>query len=345
MNSEDDLQVPKQISPCCGGGRKRWLRVVLVLFIVAMIAGEMFARFYLGLGDPPLSIVDEQLEYRFKPGVYHRFGKTISYNIFSMRSGPVTPQKLDANSLRVLVLGDSVINGGALTDDRDLATTRLQRDLSHSLKRPVFVGNISAGSWGPPNQFAYLKKFGWFDADAIVLVLSSHDGADAQEYVSLVGSASFPDTAPSFALVELISRYSGLGKWFAVAPSDALDVPGGATSESLIPARQAQCRAAILAILNESKTRGVPAYVALHTTRDEIAGTPDSNREIILQAAKDAGVLVIDMSGAFADSLKTGKDPYRPGDNVHPNEIGQQLIADALKPILLKSLQASVEKP
>ena len=107
-----------------------------------------------------------------------------------------------------MLIGDSVVNGGAQTDDSQLATTLLQNRLHDELHRPVYVGNISAGSWGPPNELAYMQRFGWFDADVAVIVLSSHDYADAPTFEPTIDvHPSYPSHPPFSALEELIVRY------------------------------------------------------------------------------------------------------------------------------------------
>lgn len=70
-------------------------RRLIVLAAAAMLGvvavAELFSRFALGLGDPPLTLRDAEIDYLFAPGVYRRFGNLISYNIFSMRADEVTP--------------------------------------------------------------------------------------------------------------------------------------------------------------------------------------------------------------------------------------------------------------
>ena len=104
------------------------------------------------------------------------------------------------------MIGDSVINGGALTDDRELATRIAQERLAADLERPVWVGNVSAGSWGPGNQLAYLRKFGTFDADVAIVVLSTHDIADVPDFAPDLGP-DFPERPPMLALEEAVDRY------------------------------------------------------------------------------------------------------------------------------------------
>jgi hypothetical protein len=98
----------------------------LAALIVVAMAGEVVARTWLGLGDPPLSITDPEIEYLSKPGTYHRFGNRIFVNTHHMRSAEFPARRQSPNEVRVMVLGDSVVNGGGLTDQADLATARMQ---------------------------------------------------------------------------------------------------------------------------------------------------------------------------------------------------------------------------
>src|SRR3954463_15217436 len=111
--------------------RRKKIGVTLVALLVVLAALEMFCRFFLGLGDPPLSRPDPEMEYMFVgPRTYHRFGNSIVYNSFSMRSREFDARRKDPDELRIMVCGDSVINGGALTDQKNIVTERLERHLS-----------------------------------------------------------------------------------------------------------------------------------------------------------------------------------------------------------------------
>ena len=186
----------------------KWRRSLLAgMFLFASVALlELFARIALGLGDPPLTQRDPGIDYLFVPGTYHRFGNTIHYNSFSMRADEISPTKQNPDELRVLVMGDSVLNGGALTDDQDLATFIAQQRLRERLGRPVWVGNVSAASWGPGNLLAYADRFGWFDADVVIFLLSSHDVRDVPGFQADLGP-NFPLSRPSLALTEGLTRY------------------------------------------------------------------------------------------------------------------------------------------
>ncbi len=72
-------------------------------------------------------------------------------------------------------------------------------------EKKIVVGNISAGSWGPGNWLAYAEEYGFFDADVIVLVISSHDIEDNPTYQKL-NQYTHPTRRPIFALWEGLVR-------------------------------------------------------------------------------------------------------------------------------------------
>jgi hypothetical protein len=185
--------------------RKRILRG-LAIVALALGIGDVFSRFVLGLGSPPLSIAHPKIEYMFKPNQdVQRFGNRVLIKAYGMRTADFARVK-PVGEFRVMVFGDSVLNGGSLTDHADLATTLLTDKLTIFLDSPVVVGNISAGSWGPGNWLAYAREYGFFDADVVVLVISSHDIADNPTFAPL-DPHTLPQVPPFSALTEGITRY------------------------------------------------------------------------------------------------------------------------------------------
>lgn len=181
------------------------IHIIILAIIVVIASGELFARYYLGLGTPPLSIAHPKIEYMFKPNQdIYRFGNHIIINNYGMRTFPFHKQPA-ANEFRIMIFGDSVLNGGSLTDHTQLATTILQKKLA-KIERKVLVGNISAGSWGPGNWLAYAKEYGFFKANVIVLLISSHDYTDNPTFQPL-NKNTHPTKTPVSALIEGITRY------------------------------------------------------------------------------------------------------------------------------------------
>jgi glycosyltransferase involved in cell wall biosynthesis/lysophospholipase L1-like esterase len=327
---------------------RRWSRawltwVALGVPLLALACGEGFARLWLGLGDPPLSVADPDIEYLFKPGEYHRFGNTIRINSHHMRSDEMADTKSDPRELRVLVMGDSVINGGGLTDQRDLATEILRTRLAAETGRPVAVGNVSAGSWGPGNLLAYVRKFGLFDADMVFIVLNSDDVGDNPTGRPLVGvDPAFPDRSPPLAIVEGFSRYL-LPRLRAGGRPGAVPPPAPAAEPPGVSAEAAERSFRDLAALVERVRAACPmVIIVLSPKRGEAMGAGSPGRDAIRRFAAETGLRLIDVSDAFGEAIGRGEDPYRPGDPIHPNELGQRLIAGAILPILLGGITSPI---
>lgn len=326
-------------SPRMPSRMRRLLVCGAAILLVLLISGELFCRFYLGLGDPPLSVADSKIEYLCKPGSYHRFGNHFFVNQYFMRSGPLSKAKTDPSELRVMVVGDSVINGGGQTDDSQLATSLLQNRLHAALGRPVYVGNISAGSWGPPNELAYLERFGLFEADCLVLVVSSHDYADAPTFEPIVGvHPSYPDHAPLLALQELVARY--------IIPriTHSHDAPEPGTVAAKTPGKKdvEWCLESTRQIIRMGQEHGISVIVAQHMERGEL--DPNAHEHIghilLGNAIRDEHIEPVQLGPAFKQAVDAGLNPYR--DYIHPNPIGQKLIADTLYPYIYQDLKNNI---
>lgn len=317
--------------------RRRWLWRLLVLALILLIAGELVARFVLGLGDPPLLMADPQIEYLFRPSQdCQRNGNRIRYNAYSMRSEDFPARKTNPAELRVMVIGDSIINGGNPTDQSQLATTVLGPMLNSQLSRPVVVGNISAGSWGPGNQLAYVRKFGLFDADVVLVVVSSHDVSDVPEFGPLIG----PTEKPFSALTEGLTRYSfgDLLHWIKGSP------PAPASPAEAPPqTRPAQDRDRGLTdfrdLLATCRAAGARIAVLQHLELREVQQQPDEGYVLLRSAAEGLGVRCFDLGPAFKAEIARGASVYR--DHIHPNAAGQRLLANAMRDAVMSLLADS----
>ena len=66
-----------------------------------------------------------------------------------------------------------------------------------------------------------------------------------------------------------------------------------------------------------------------HVERRELeSGSLKPGAARIEEVCEAVGVTAVTMEPYFRRSLTRGHDPYR--DNIHPNQLGQQLIAEAL---------------
>ncbi|MFD1145337.1 hypothetical protein ACFQ4C_29695 [Larkinella insperata] len=146
----------------------------------------------------------KEFEYIHKPNqdlkIYRNRFVT---NEFSMRSDPINKE----DTLVVLLIGDSVVNGGNQVDHKDLASTILEQRLRKDLNATIRVLNISSYTWGPDNIYAYLKKYGTFNADLIVMVNNSGDAFDNMTFKKVVGvKSSMPSDNYALASFKLFKK-------------------------------------------------------------------------------------------------------------------------------------------
>jgi hypothetical protein len=209
------------------------VKVVLVISLVVVIGLfvviEIGLRSLFGFGNPLIYIPDEQIGYLLAPNQRtRRFGHRIEINQYSMRSEPIqkTPS---ASTQRLLLLGDSIVNGGWWTDQDNTISSLLVRSLSDSVTsnlQQVEVLNASANSWGPRNELAYLQKFGSFNAQAVVLLINTDDLFATSPTALPVGrDRNYPDKKPPLALVELFQRY--VSKQTPIPELEAVQNEGG----------------------------------------------------------------------------------------------------------------------
>jgi hypothetical protein len=197
-----------------------WL-VILVVLVGLLLLLEVGLRLLVGLGNPLLYRADEEIGYLLAPNqCVRRFGNRITINEYSMRSPTITRTR-PASVLRVLLLGDSIANGASWTDQAQTISARIttqlelvireastqNRTLQNTFER-VEVLNASANSWGPRHELAYLKRFGTFEAQVVVLLLNTDDLFAAAPTSEPVGrDRNYPDRKPTCALAEAFNRY------------------------------------------------------------------------------------------------------------------------------------------
>jgi hypothetical protein len=247
-----------------------------------------------------------------------------------MRADDFPPQKSRPNELRVLVVGDSIVYGGVRIDQSQIDTEILKRDLQDKLKVPVVVGNASAKSWGPPNELAFLKRFGTLDADVVILELSSHDYADAPTFVPVVGiSADYPNKKPLLAMADLIETYV-LPRYFHFHQT-----PAG-VDKTLINTAQserdiAECRDAERAFFSYARTHHAKVVLVQHLSLPELTAAYQVGYYANQEVAKEENVPYLDDGDQLRDELKSAHDPFNSGDALHLNRLGQVVLAHTLQ--------------
>lgn len=152
--------------------------MLLLLAVAGLFAANGFAR-WLGFGDPPLIIVDPDIEYYPIPNrSYRRFGNAVVINRYGMRSDDFDRTALSKGDHYAL-LGDSVVYGNHHIDQSATIAATLQRALRQHAQRPrSVVSSIAASSWGPRNVFEYYRRIGPFPGRIAVVIVSTHDMVD-----------------------------------------------------------------------------------------------------------------------------------------------------------------------
>jgi hypothetical protein len=322
----------------------------LILIVVVAAITEVVLRVAFGFCNSPLYISDPDFEYIYAPNQdVKRFGSTLRTNRFSMRNEEISP----ADSLVVLLIGDSVVNGGSLTDQDSIASTILEKRFEKDFKKRVRVLNISAGSWGPDNIAAYLKKFGLFGAKLICLVTSSHDAHDIMSHVSPVGiDPQMPNKQYNVALYELWDRYRWIFFYYvdtfffpsetqpqtaAVSKTDSLkksDSEKAELNDAGIRKPGIGFNPGYEQIYDMAKAHHIPLFIYLHPEISEIdLGHFNDQGYEIIQFAREKNIRLID---EFQFGIS--KDLYRKSDVVHYNDRGQKFLSDNLYPLFQEYL-------
>lgn len=197
------------------------MKIVLILLLLGVaisVVLELSLRYLYGFGNPLLYVADVQTGYRIAPNQsVRRSGNRIQINQYSMRGSEISPTR-PAHTLRILLLGDSIANGGWWTDQADILSEQIAQELRSQLStltingetpQSVEVLNASANSWGPRNELAYLAKFGHFESQAIVLLINTDDLFTIAPTSLQVGrDRNYPARKPPLAIVEVIQRYA-----------------------------------------------------------------------------------------------------------------------------------------
>ena len=302
------------------------LIVAAVLLFVIFLVMEITLRKAWGLGSMLLYTEDPAFEYIPKPNQDNvRFGNRIISNEYSMRSLPLN----EDDSCTVLGFGDSVINGGVLTDQDSLATTLVENQLNTEGSPRVRFLNISAGSWGPDNCAAYLKKYGSFNAKMIILFVSSHDAHDNMTFEKVVGvHQSYPEKQYPLAVAELIGRYVWPRAMAMISENKS-----GTTENLMINKGGIDFNSGFDFFKDYTQKNEIPFLVCLHAEKIEVeAGKFDTQGDEILKYCLKNNIKVI-------SGLEIGEDVNEFRDTIHLNEKGQKRWAK----VLLNEIQGTMK--
>lgn len=284
---------------------------------------EIGLRLFLGLGNPPLYIGDETIGYLLAPNQsIRRRGNQIKINQYSMRSDEITAEK-PQGSTRIMLLGDSIVNGGWWTDQKDILSEMIEAELvKNAVIEKIEVFNASANSWNPRNELAYLKRFGLFEADLLVLVINTDDLFGTAPTSVVVGrDFNYRDRKPPLALIELYERY--FVKQKPIPELEAIRKEGGDRVGFNLEAIES-----IKAIADKNNTRFILAFTPL--LRELESGSRDYEqkaRNRLQELVGQQNITYIDFLPIFAD-FPQPEFLYR--DRIHLSPQGETIVSKTL---------------
>ena len=297
-----------------------------MIILAGIIAGiailELALRRIAGFGHPLIYISDPEIGYLLAPSQKtRRFGNWIEINRYSMRNSDITLEPLKS-TLRILLLGDSIVSGGWWTDQADILSVQIQQQLTTD-NSAVEVLNMSANSWGPPNQLAYLQKYGSFNAEIVVLVINTDDLFSKVPNPLIVGGdRNYPDKRPPLALWEIFTRY--LGSASAVPeppqPPEYIQDPVGfnldkiAKIQDRVLSKNAQFLLAMTPLLREIGESGPRDY--------EVKA-----RQRLTALTEEQNITFIDFLPLF-NQTPNPETLYR--DHIHLSVSGNQIVSQKL---------------
>lgn len=266
------------------------------------------------------AISDPVVGYRAGP---RKKAGRFSTNGVSMRAAPV-PDQDDHCTLRIMILGDSVVFAEDLPDD-DLATSRLEKALSDALDWPVWVGNASMGGWSANNIRGYIERFGWFEADMIGFVLNSHD-IDQSNAVDPAVVEGEPIALPGLSLPE--RAWNWLARHTPFAPDGpAIAVDPYVRENGAPPAKDVLRR-----LFVDAQQLG-PTFIFHNRVvgeierHDEVSARALRDRERaerLVSLIREHGVAYTDLGSMMAEKAGTYSD------EIHLTASGQGIMAEAM---------------
>jgi hypothetical protein len=313
---------------------------IILLTILGIAFGlfllvEAGLRWRFGLGNPLVYLPDQEIGYLIAPNQRtRRNGNLIEINQYSMRSASIEKVPSDS-TLRILLIGDSIANGGWWTDQENTISSLMMKSLSSIdiLKnKKLEVLNVSANSWGPMNELAYLQKFGSFNSQVIVQMINTDDLFATQPTSLQIGrDRNYPQTKPPLAIVEVFQRY--LLKSQPIPELIALqNQEGDRVEENLAAISKIQAFAAVNNCL----------YLLLMTPLKRELGEPGSRdyeviaRQQLVDFTQAQGITYID----FLPLFNSHPDPHSLyHDHIHINFLGNQFLNGVVEQELLEMLQ------
>ena len=302
----------------------------LLLSVIGFFLIDLALQLVFGFGNPPLYVADEDIGYLLAPNQrVRRLGNLIAINQYSMRSDEVEKTRPE-NTLRIFLIGDSIVNGNWWTDQSAIMSALLKQALAkHNQQQTIEVLNASANSWGPRNELAYLHQFGTFESQIVMLVINTDDLFGVQPNPLQVGKdRSYPDKKPTLAVLELANR-------FKKQPP----IPGLKEIQNEEGDRIGKNLTAVAEIKQYVDHYDGILLLAMTPLKREVLNGP---RDYEVVARQRVDELVEQQQIPYIDFLKSFQENTDPGslyrDHIHLSPSGNALVTQSLTELILEAL-------
>ncbi|MDF0490939.1 GDSL-type esterase/lipase family protein [Sphingomonas sp. H39-1-10] len=302
----------------------RVLKYSFGLLLLSLICLEVCLRFA-GFARP-LLYKASGAGYEFVPNqTINLLGKTTHINAIGARGPDVSA--VPANGLyRILVIGDSVANGGTQINDEQTWPLQLERLLRKTGINAQVV-NAASGGWAVQNEAAWLAEHGTLKARMIILEVNQKDlGQPFARSDILDNNVSFPTRYPLSALGGFVKRY--------VLPRVGLAPPSydpGSTSGKFDPESFAMVLKAVDNIRTEAERHGAKFTILYWDVRDPPTTDVISARNVLFSYADRHNIQVF---RPYLNKVGQGERFFR--DQIHPNAEGNIEIAKVLRDNILQ---------
>lgn len=324
----------------------------IILGVIIILFGlEIALRLTIGFHNPLLYLADPEIGYLLAPNQQvRRFRNRVVINEYSMRSPSLVNPK---QGLRILLLGDSVLNGSWWTDQADTISEVIRRNLQvtpffkeargnqlrqNSPKSPekntldIEILNASANGWSPRNLLAYVQKFGFFQSDILVLLLNTDDLFGTAPTSIPVGSDDvqgdryYPRRKPALAIAEAAVRL-----FVPYTPPPVMAQVNAEEGD-----RVGFNLTALEAIYQITQTEKSQLIISLTPLWHEVSAQP---KDYEILARERLGKFIQDRSIPYLDFLPifqnhpAPKTLYR--DQIHLTSLGNNLVSTEISKLLV----------
>ena len=285
---------------------------------------------------------DARFAYISKAGAEGTFqGVTVRINSHGFRGPETTPSKAQGTR-RLMLLGDSVVFGWGVDQDR-IFPALLQRRIDPTRERLEVVA-AGVNSWTTRTEYEFFEDIGInFDPDILVLIISSNDTDANQEgntaiskHVLFSGkkekrtlfSNMIEDIVRSAARASYVAAHL---KYFA----ERYYVTRSQDAASETDPRWLDARLALDDLVELCRDRGIEVLIYLYGSEDSIAANPVL--ALYRRHLTSEGIAAL----ALPDALIRDSSYHNSFVDVHLNERGHQVLTD----VILEDLASRVGDP